>query len=117
MEKEEEKNLTKEEILAISRKENKNGDEREKQYLYKAAFTATAIGFILYGIISVVLAVLDKKSYEMNAVFFAMIGSMYFMFGLKATKRRPLYLAAGCVCIAASVVALVLWILGLCGVM
>jgi len=111
MEKEE-----KEKILAQSREENKNGDEREQQYLYKGAYLATAVGFLLYGIISIVLSVLDRHSYEMNIVTFAMIGTMYTIFGMTTSKRKPLFLAAGIVCIAASVTALVAWILQLCGV-
>ncbi len=111
-----ESNLSKEEILAKSREENKNGDEREQQYLYKGAYLATAVGFLLYGIISVVLAIYEKQSYEMNVVTFAIIGTMYTIFGLKTTKRKPLFLCAGIICITASAFALVCWILQLCGV-
>ncbi len=113
---EKEKILSKEEILAQSREENKNGDEREVQYLYKGAYLATAVGFLLYGIISVVLAVLDKQSYEMNIVTFAILGTMYTVFGAKTTKRKPLFLSAGIVCLVASVGTMVCWILSLCGV-
>lgn len=105
----------KEEILSKSRKENKNGDEREQQYLYKGAYFATSVGFLLYGIITVVLAIFDKHSYEMNVVTFAIIGTMYTAFGLKTSKRKPLFLAEGIICIAASVVSLICWILQLCG--
>lgn len=108
--------LSKEEILTKSREENKNGDEREQQYLYKGAYLATAVGFLVYGIISVVLAIFDKPSYEMNIVIFAILGTMYTVFGLKTTKRKQLFLCAGIISIAASVVATVCWILQLCGV-
>ncbi len=112
----EEIGLSKEEILAKSREENKYGDEREQQSLYRAAYTSTAVGFFLYGIISVVLALLNKHSYEMNIVTFAIIGTMYTIWGVKSTKRKPLFLSAGIICIVASVVTLVCWILQLCGV-
>ncbi len=112
----EEKALSKEEILAKSREENKNGDEREQQSLYIAAYIATAIGFLLYGIISIVLAILDKQSYEMNIVIFAIIGTMYTIWGVKTTKRKRLFLAAGIVSLAAFVTALICWILELCGI-
>ncbi len=108
--------LSKEEILAQSRKENKDGDEREQQYLYKGAYIATAVGFLLYGIISIVLAIFDKESYEMNVVTFAILGTMYTIFGAKTTKRKPLFLAAGIVCITASVATLICWILQLCSI-
>ncbi len=111
----EEKVMDKEEILAKSREENKHGDEREEQFLYKGAYFATAVGFILTGIISVVLAIFDKVSYEMNIVTFAIIGTMDTIFGAKTSKRKQLFLATGVVSIAASVVALVCWILQLCG--
>ena len=108
--------LSKEEILAKSREENKNGDERESQALHRAAFTATGVGFLLYGIITIVLAVLDKHSYEMNVVTFGMLGTMYTIWGIKTTKRKPLFLSTGVVCIAACVVSLACWIMELCGV-
>lgn len=119
MENDEQKNegLSKEEILARSRAENKHGDEREQQSLYKAAYTATAVGFILYGIIAIVLAVLGKHSYEMTIVMFGIMGTMYTVWGVKTTKRRALFLSAGIVAISASVVAAVCWILEICGVM
>lgn len=113
----EEKTLNKEEILAKSREENKNGDEREKHALYTAAYTATMIGFLLWGIISVVLSVLDRQSFEMNIVPFATIGTMYTIWGIKMTKRKAVFLVAGIVCITAAVFNLVAWILQLCGVM
>lgn len=113
---EKEKTPSKEEILAQSRAENKNGDEREVQYLYKGAYLATAVGFLLYGIISIVLAVLDKVSCEMNIVTFAILGTMYTVFGAKTTKRKALFLSAGIVCLASSVITAVCWILMLCGV-
>ncbi len=113
---EEDKNLSKEEVLDRSRKENKNGDERELQYLYKGAYIATAVGFLLYGIISIVLAILDRESYEMNVVIFAIIGTMYTIFGVKTTKRKKLFLAAGIVSLTAFVITLVCWILELCSV-
>jgi len=110
-----EDDLSKEEILAKSREENKNGDERDKQCLYRSAFAATLIGFVLCGIVNIVLSILDRQSYEMNMVIFATVGSMYLMWGIKTSKHRPLFLGAGSVCIAASVVALIGWILQLCG--
>lgn len=108
--------LNKEEILAKSREENKHGDEREQQSIYMAAYTATGVGFLLYGIISIVLALFDKYSYEMNIVIFAIMGTMYIIWGVKTTKRKPIFLAAGIVCIAAFVAALICWILQLCGI-
>lgn len=108
--------ISKEDILAMSRKENRHGDEREQQSIYRAAYLATSVGFLLYGIISIVLALLDKYSYEMNIVSFAITGTMYTIMGIKTTKRKPLFLAAGLLCIAASVVNLICWILQLCGI-
>ena len=112
----ENKVMSKEEILAKSREENKHWDERELQSIYKAAYTATSVGFLLYGIISIVLALFDKFSYEMNIVTFAIIGTMYTIWGIKTTKRKPFFLAAGTVCVAASIASLICWILQLCGI-
>lgn len=108
--------MSKDEILAKSREENKHGDEREQQSIYKAAYIATGVGFLLYGIINIVLALFDKHSYEMDIVTFAIIGTMYTIWGIKTTKLKPFFLAAGIVCIAAFVTSLVCWILQLCGI-
>ncbi len=113
---EERTTLSKEEILAKSRKENENGDEREQQALYRAGYAATSIGFFLYGIISVVLAALGRHSYEMNIVVFAIIGTMYTILGLNNAKHKRVFLTSGIVCILSSVTTLVCWILELCGV-
>ncbi len=110
--------VDREKILEQSRAENKDGDEREKQYLYRGAYLATAVGFLLYGIISIVLAFLDKRMpYEMNIVTFAILGTMYLIFGIKTSKRKPLFLATGIVCLVSCLIALVCWILDLSGVM
>ncbi len=113
---EEQANLSKEEILAKSRAENKHGDEREMQSLYRAAYLATAIGFLLYGIINIVLAILDRHSFEMNIVTFATLGTMYLLWGIKTSKHKKLFLAAGIVCLATAIISSVGWILELCGV-
>jgi len=115
-ENDEKKTLSKEEILAQNRADNKNGDEREMQFLYKGAFFASAIGFCLSGIISLVLSFFDMESYEMNAVTFAIIGIMYTIFGVKTTKHKKLFLAAGIIGLIATAIFLTCWILQLCSV-
>lgn len=113
---EDNKGLGRDEILAKSREENKYGDEREQQALYRAAYAATAVGMFIYGIMSVVLSLMGRCSYEMNVVTFAIIGTMYTVWGLKSAKRRRLLLTAGIVCTVSSVTSLVCWILQLCGI-
>lgn len=108
---------TREEILAISREENKNGDEREKQ-LYKSAIQiAYSVGSLLTGIIVLVSSVFDKVPAELMIIYTAMTGTMALYCGIKFTKRKRLFLACGGGLLAICVFFIVYWILGLCGVL
>lgn len=109
--------LTREEILEISRKENKQGDEREQNLYGKGMRIAYSIGVILIGIISIVNAiVIEKTPIELWMVYMGMTAVCLLYYGIKVGKNRPLFLACGIVCCIACVFFTVLWILGLCGV-
>lgn len=106
-----------EDILAASRNENKNGDEREKQIYKSAIQVAYSIGFILTCVIMLVSSVMGRLSAELMIVYTGMAGTMGLYCGIKFTKRKPLFLACGAVCILACATFIVYWILQLCGVM
>jgi len=109
--------LTKEEILEMSRKENENGDEMEKQQ-YK---TANAIGFvaglIAASVIIIVNAVCSEKvPHEILMVIASMQAAQTIYTGVKVRRQRKIYLTIGILEIIGAVFFLVAWILELCGV-
>ena len=108
--------LSREEILAISREENKNGDEREKQIYKNAIQIAYSIGLIMTGIILLVSSIIDKLPSELLIVYMGMSGTTGLYCGIKFTKHRRLFLASGIICLITCVFFIVFWILGLCGV-
>ncbi len=108
---------SREEILAMSREENKAGDEREAQNAKKAMQIAYAVGIIIIGIIQLVHVFRgDKLPSELYIVCMGMMSTMGFYSGVKMSKQRGLYLAEGIVCGIACILFTVYWILGLCGV-
>ena len=116
MNEEEKTQLSREEILEMSREENKNGDEREKQIYKNAIQIAYSIGLILTGIILLVSSIIDKLPSELLIVYMGMSGATGLYCGIKFTKRRRLFLASGIICTITCVFFVVFWILELCGV-
>ncbi len=109
--------LTREEILASSRKENKNGDERDQNLYNKSMSIAYSIGILLIVIITLVnTIVLDKITAEMWIVYTGMSTVWPLYFGIKVRKHRPLFLACGIICGIACVFWIVYYVLELCGV-
>lgn len=109
---------SRDEILEISRNENKNGDEREKQIYKSAIQIAYSIGIILTGIIMLVTSVLNRElPAELMIVYFGMAGTSGFYCGVKLTKRKPLFFAGGIICSMACLLFIIYWILRLCGVL
>lgn len=109
--------LTREEILESSRKENKQGDEREQDLYNKGVRLAYSLGVLLIGIITIVnTIVLNKIPTEIWIVYMGMTTVWSLYYGIKADKRRPLFLACGIICSIVCVFWIVYWILGLCGV-
>ncbi len=110
--------LTREEILAMSRKENKNGDERERQYLQKANSMAFATSLFVATIILIVTVIRDDR-YPCEIMLLCCasqaVNSLIASRGMRP-KMKKLYLVLGIVFVVCSVAFLVLWILQLCGV-
>lgn len=69
--------MNKDEILAKSRKENKDGDEREMQILANASKIGMAVGGVLSAIIVIFSRIVDEPMLGLSAwvVFFSMFGS------------------------------------------
>lgn len=109
--------LTKEEILAKSREENKSGDEREKQQYSIANSLGFSIGLMLAGIVVIISVICtDRLPVEVMFVVAAMQSVQAILIGVKVRRQRKLYLTVGIVECVMSVVFLILWILELCGV-
>lgn len=113
---------SRDEILAISRDENKKGDERELQVHYKAMNISYAVGVIIIGLIFLITAILGrggKATKELMMVYMGMTATWSLYDAIKSGKsgkRRALYLTCGIICTIACLFYLVFWILELCGV-
>ena len=84
---------TREKILAISRKENKYGDEMDN-YIYKTAIQiAYSVGLLLSGIIILVSTIFSELPAELIIVYMGMMAATGLYCGAKFTKRRALFLA------------------------
>ncbi|MCM1438884.1 MAG: DUF6442 family protein [Roseburia sp.] len=114
---EEKQTLSREEILAISRKENKNGDERDACITQRAMQFAFAAGLLVVGIVQIVLAALDRQvSLELYMVYTAMVTTQGLYCAIKMTKHKGLFIACGVMGGLTFVSFTVMWILQLCGV-
>lgn len=108
--------LTKEEILAKSREENKNGDEREKQQNSIANSLGFSVGLMLAGIVVIISVICTERlPVEVMFVVTAMQSVQAILIGVKV-RQRKLDLTIGIVEGVLSAVFLILWILELCGV-
>lgn len=108
---------TRDEILAISREENKNGDEMEKDTYKIAIQIAYSLGLLLIGIIMLVSSILNRGlPTELMIVYMGMTGTSGLFCGIRITKNKKLFLTSGVLCLIACVLFIVLWILELCGV-
>lgn len=110
---------SREEILAESRKENKNGDERERQYFQKGNSIAFGTALLIASAILIVNVIRDDRyPCEIMLLFCASqaVNSLIISRGMR-TKTQKLYLVLGIGFAILSVFFLVGWILQLCGVM
>lgn len=110
--------LSREKILAISREENKNGDEKEKQFYVKANSIALSAGLLVAGILMIIsVAVQDRFPIEIVLITVTMQAVQSFGVAYGVRKARKLYLIVGICEAVAGVILLVLWILQMCGIM
>lgn len=111
--------LSREDILEASRKENKNGDERDNKIYLRGMQLAYSIGVVLISIVILTYSILDDKIIpkELMMVYMGMTTTWTLYYAVKSGKRRPLFISCGVVCAVAFVFFTVYWILELCGVM
>ena len=109
--------LTKEEILAKSREENKNGDEMQKSGEKWAARIAVSVCAIVACLVMGLSMIFDV---EVPLALYIVIGSLmaaYVIFlGIKGNKFRKFMLVGGIIMAICVVILIVVWILELCGV-
>lgn len=109
--------ISRDEILEISRQENKNGDEREKQTYAKANSIGFAIGILVAGIIILVnVIVKDRLPIEVLLIVSSAQAAQSFITAHGVRKTRKLYLTLAIVMTVVSVCFLIMWILYLCGI-
>lgn len=108
---------TREEILAMSRDENKNGDEREKQYYQKANSMAFGTALLVSVAILLVSVIRDGRiPCEIMLLYTASQAVNNLIISRGAVKTKKLYLVLGIAFAVLAVLFLVMWILQMCGV-
>lgn len=108
---------SREEILAMSREENKKGDEREKQCFAKAGTLAFSAGLLIAAVILIVTSIRnDRFPAEILLMMFGMEAVQSLVIAHGYRKLRKLYFIVGIVQVVCVVCFTVLWILQLCGV-
>ena len=109
--------LTKEEILAKSREENKNGEEMQKSGDKTAARIAFSVCAVVACLVMGLSMIFDV---EVPLALYIVIGSLmaaYVIFlGIKGNKFRKFMLVGGIIMAICVVILIVVWILELCGV-
>ena len=109
---------SREEILAMSREENKNGDEMKKNIYKTGAYLAFRVGVLIAIVFSVVSLIVNKGDTQllpMYSVIFGMGATECIYIGLKEKKKGLFALAV--VLAVVVVILIVLSILITCGVM
>lgn len=110
--------LSREEILAMSRNENKNGDERERQYFQKGNSAAFATSLLIASVILLAAVIRDDRyPCEIMLLFTASQAVNSLIISKGAVKTRKVYLVLGIAFVILAVFFLVGWILQMCGVM
>lgn len=109
--------LSKEEILAASRKENKNGDERERQGMLTAQSLAMSVGLLVIAIVMLVsLFVKGKPPCDVLMIQTAIITTQSIVNAVKMSRLRVFYIVSSVLLGLCSIAFTVFWILELCGV-
>ncbi len=112
-----ENGLSRDDILAASRKENKNGDEREQQTYNRALSLGYGVGMIFLAIVMLVTVCVENEvPAELYMCYSAVWATCSLYYGIKATKRRWFFLVSGIIGVMACTFFTVAWILNLCGV-
>ena len=116
---EENKPLSREEILAASRKENKYGDEMSMRWRERAGTLAFSAGLLLSGIVMLVtVLVKNYLPYEVYFIICGMQAVQGLIIGIKCTgKIKKVYLTLGIMFAVFTAIFLTIWILQLCGVL
>lgn len=109
--------LSKEAILAASRKENKNSDERERQGMLTANSLAMSVGLLIGGIVLLVSVIVTGKiPIEIWLIIGGMESVQFIVNAVKMSKQRVLYIVLSVLMCLCFIAFTVLWILELCGV-
>lgn len=117
VEKEANATLSKEDILAASRKENKNGDERERQGMLTAQSLAMSVGLLVVAIVMLVSTfVKGKIPFEIMMIYTSILTTQSIVNAVKMSKLRVLYIFSGVTIGLGFIASALFWIVELCGV-
>lgn len=109
--------LSKEDILAASRKENKNGDERERQGMLTAQSLAMSVGLFVIAIVMLVsLFVKGKLPCEILMIQSAIITTQSIVNAVKNSRYKALYIVSSVIVGLCFIFFALFWIVELCGV-
>ncbi len=109
--------LSRDEILASSRAENKDGDERERQQYGKANTLGFAVGLLVASVIIIVKVVMtDVFPAEILLLTCSMQAAQSIVIGATVRSKRKLYIIIGITEAILAVFFLVFWILQMCGI-
>ena len=110
---EENKELSDEEILEQFKKENKNGDERDRDRLKYAPYAGFLAGGIMILILEIVMMCLHKDYLHLVIVLCTMLSAQSIYQSFVVTKNKRAIRAAAIVTTVCTVGAIICWILTL----
>ena len=113
---EEKRELSREEILERSRRENRDGDERERQGTERVTGVAYIAALLLLFAVQIVCIFFGRVQYEAYIVLSGMQGAYLTARGICTSKFKKLFLGIGIFMDVCCIAFVVFWILFLCGV-
>ena len=106
--------MNKEDILAKSRKENKNKDVAELEVIYQASSIAGRVGLLVCCVIAVLEVIfLGRPNLSTWAIYFSILAALMIVKCIKLRRRHELWVAIlYSVCFAAFFIAYILKLTG-----
>lgn len=108
---------TREEILAVSRKENERGDERDMQVNTRGMAMAYSVGVLVVALVNLVNVLTGRgMAVELMMAYAGMTAVWSIYYVVKTGKHKALFWVCGILCAITFLFFTAFWILKLCGV-
>ena len=108
---------TREQILEISRKENKRGDERDMQVNTRGMAMAYSVGVLVVALVNLVNVLVGRGMVvELMMAYAGMTAVWSIYYVVKTGKHKALFWVCGILCAITFLFFSAFWILKLCGV-